>query len=233
MTVTSENYFSKKSKNFSNNYSGKKQFADRVEIFCSLANKYIPTGSIVLDLGCGPGIISIYIASLGYKIIGIDSSEEMIINANKHKTVSKSESVEFIKSRIPEDLSVLDNYIPFNGIICSSVLEYIKKLDETLSFTVNLLHPSSYFIVSMPNFKSLFRRLELLIFKLTKRPEYYNYIVNRLSLESFVQKVEKNGYKLVEVRYYSTKYLFFRLLDNILPASHSGNMFVCVFQKKT
>ena len=157
----------------------------------------------------------------------------MIAIANRHKINIKSGTVEFIKSRIPEELYVINNYIPFNGIICSSVLEYINKIDETLSYTNNILSPSSYFIVSMPNFKSLFRRLELIIFSLTKRPEYYNFIVNKLSLESFVKKVEQNGYKLIEVKYYSTKYLFFRLLDKIIPACRSRNMFVCVFQKKT
>ena len=53
----------------------------------ALLNKYPPTGPI-LDLGCGSGDLSIYLAKHGYEVVGIDFVEKAITNArDKAKTL--------------------------------------------------------------------------------------------------------------------------------------------------
>lgn len=47
-----------------------------------LLNKYPPTGPI-LDLGCGSGNLSIYLAKLGYQVTGIDFVEKAITNCRE------------------------------------------------------------------------------------------------------------------------------------------------------
>jgi SAM-dependent methyltransferase len=42
-----------------------------------------PPGSPILDLGCGSGDLSIYLAQLGYQVIGIDFVEKAIANARE------------------------------------------------------------------------------------------------------------------------------------------------------
>jgi SAM-dependent methyltransferase len=48
----------------------------------ALLNKYPPTGPI-LDLGCGSGDLSIYLAQLGFQVLGIDFVEKAIVNARE------------------------------------------------------------------------------------------------------------------------------------------------------
>ena len=48
----------------------------------ALLKKYPPTGPI-LDLGCGSGDLSIYLAQLGYQVTGIDFVEKAIANCRE------------------------------------------------------------------------------------------------------------------------------------------------------
>jgi len=51
----------------------------------ALLNRYPPTGPI-LDMGCGSGDLSIYLAQLGYQVLGIDFVEKAIANAREKAT---------------------------------------------------------------------------------------------------------------------------------------------------
>lgn len=57
----------------------------------ALLNKY-PPGSPILDVGCGSGDLSIYLAQLGYQVLGIDFVEKAIANA-RDKAASLSPEV--------------------------------------------------------------------------------------------------------------------------------------------
>jgi ubiquinone/menaquinone biosynthesis C-methylase UbiE len=48
----------------------------------ALLKKHPPSGPI-LDLGCGSGDLSIYLAQLGYQVVGIDFVEKAIANARE------------------------------------------------------------------------------------------------------------------------------------------------------
>jgi 2-polyprenyl-3-methyl-5-hydroxy-6-metoxy-1,4-benzoquinol methylase len=50
--------------------------------------------STVLDIGCGTGSLTVLLASLGYKVTGVDLSPAMIVRA-KAKTITKGFEVEF------------------------------------------------------------------------------------------------------------------------------------------
>ena len=62
-----------------------------------------PKGKI-LDAGCGSGVDSAYINSLGFSVIGVDLSDEMLSLAKQ-----KTSNVEFIKKDFTE-LDFNDNY---------------------------------------------------------------------------------------------------------------------------
>jgi SAM-dependent methyltransferase len=48
----------------------------------ALLGRY-PPGSPILDVGCGSGDLSIYLAQLGYQVLGIDFVEKAIANARE------------------------------------------------------------------------------------------------------------------------------------------------------
>ena len=43
-----------------------------------------PPSSPILDVGCGSGDLSIYLAQLGYQVLGIDFVEKAIANAREN-----------------------------------------------------------------------------------------------------------------------------------------------------
>lgn len=82
---------------------------------------FLPKGASVLDVGCGGGIKSRYIADKGFKVTGIDFSEKMI---------------EICKRELPNlDFDVVDLYHidtynkTFDGIFAQAVLLHIPKKD--------------------------------------------------------------------------------------------------------
>ena len=42
----------------------------------------VPEGSCVIDLGCGNGALSVKLAERGYRVIGVDASEDMLRTAS-------------------------------------------------------------------------------------------------------------------------------------------------------
>lgn len=58
----------------------------RGEYFHALFQKYGLPGKIVLDLACGTGSLTEALAALGYDMIGVDGSEEMLAEAVNKNT---------------------------------------------------------------------------------------------------------------------------------------------------
>ena len=79
------NYWNKRSKDFSNK---RRQELDSLngEAWLELINKHIPANQSlkVLDVGTGAGFFAILISSQGHKVIGIDMSPKMILEAKKN-----------------------------------------------------------------------------------------------------------------------------------------------------
>jgi ubiquinone/menaquinone biosynthesis C-methylase UbiE len=102
---------------------------------------------ILLDLACGTGTLSRLLSERGWDIIGVDSSEEMLLNARRHEKCSY----------IRQDMTELDLYGTINAAVCSldglNHLADESELAETLRrvslfteaggvfvFDVNTLH---------------------------------------------------------------------------------------------
>jgi len=218
-------FHEKVSLNFQKNYT-KDHFNERLVLFVRLVEKYVYQNSTVIDLGCGPGVISIGLSPKVNKIIGIDGSANMIALAEEMKKNSKIQNCDFIEGNIPEVLDLIDMKI--DCIISSSVLEYLTDLPKTLKKINDKLKPGGIFIVSMPNPISIFRRFEKFIFKFLQKPAYLNYSINHLRPPDFQNILEDNNFEVIEIDYFAKKGFIFKILDKILPVCYTNNMFVCV-----
>ena len=63
-------------------------YPSRGQYFHTLLQKYGVPGPILLDLACGTGSLSEVMAGLGYDVIGVDASEDMLMEAMQKRSES-------------------------------------------------------------------------------------------------------------------------------------------------
>jgi SAM-dependent methyltransferase len=69
----------------------------------ALLDKYPATGPI-LDLGCGSGDLSIYLAKLGYQVLGIDFVEKAIANCRERAGSLPAQVTHFLDFQVADAL---------------------------------------------------------------------------------------------------------------------------------
>lgn len=79
-------------------------------------------GKRILDMGCGVGVNSNYLFQKGFKVIGIDASENMLNNARKLYPNITFVNQNILKTSYPDD--------SFDGIVLAYVIEHFN--DEGL-----------------------------------------------------------------------------------------------------
>lgn len=125
----------------------------RGSLFLDFTRDTVPAGSSIMDYGCGPGRIGISLARSGYRVLGVDTAEEMIQHAqnlDRHGL-----DIEFQYIRNYQDIVGHD---VFDAIVCSSVIEYVPDPQALLQHFHNSLRASGVLIISYANRSSLWRR---------------------------------------------------------------------------
>lgn len=107
--------------------------------------EYNLPGSRILDIGCGNGIISRYLGSKGYFVLGIDVDQKAIEYANSHNKYSNV----IFKVKNVEDLTV--EPVEYDAIICSEVLEHLDQPSKLLQILYKILKPGGIMVVTVPN----------------------------------------------------------------------------------
>jgi SAM-dependent methyltransferase len=64
---------------------------------------------VILDAGCGPGLLSLELARRGHRVLGIDRSPEMIKRAQKMKGKAKGENLLFLQGDLNEGVGVQED----------------------------------------------------------------------------------------------------------------------------
>ena len=94
--------------------TGNISYEKRAKYFDSLIKKYTAPGNILLDLACGTGSLSIELSKLGYDVIGVDNSAEMLSVAMEKKYDSQ-EDVLFLC----QDMTELDLFGTVDTSVCA------------------------------------------------------------------------------------------------------------------
>jgi 2-polyprenyl-3-methyl-5-hydroxy-6-metoxy-1,4-benzoquinol methylase len=183
-----------------------------------------------LDLGCGSGIFSQYLAQKGSTVLGIDGSEKMI-DLCKKSNIPTLSNLNYQLETLPFEDDFLESN-QFDTIISSSVIEYIEQDTLLLQQIYYLLKPKGIIIISFPNERSIYRKTERLFFKMTGKPAYYKF-VKRLYVEELItQKLNLMGFEQEEVKYYPNRNIVLKTLNLILPKPLTATLFVGVYRKK-
>jgi len=117
-------------------------------------------GTLWLDAGCGTGALSRWLAARGCGVLGVDASREMVGAANQAaQSQNYSERLDFVRITSVAHLALDDASL--DGVLCSSVLEYVPDPRACLAEFARVLKPGGLLLVSVPNRDSVVRRMQL------------------------------------------------------------------------
>ena len=106
----------------------------------------------ILDLGCGTGNKTVFFASGGVEVVGIDSDSGMILRANKE---NKKDTVTY---EVLDMMKIDERFSPssFNGAVClgNSMAHMLgtEQLSAFISKVSAVLEPNGRFIVQVLNY---------------------------------------------------------------------------------
>lgn len=104
--------------------------------------KIIPEGKSALEVGCGGGILTEEISSIGFSTTGIDPSLKSITTASEHAIVNGLK-INYING-FGEVLPLPDSM--FEIVFCCDVLEHVHDLAKVISEISRVLKPGGVFI---------------------------------------------------------------------------------------
>lgn len=189
---------------------GKGGFSRRLRVFRDLLVDVSREGGRWLDLGCGAGILTMELLSRGVRVIALDGSRGMLDSAK----IVCSQFSEEVEWRLGDARDL--GFIPdcgVDGIVCSSVVEYLDSADPLFREAARVLVPGGDFIVSIPPKRSALRQLQKSLrwifgwFGLSLN-DYLSFSVLEISRSEVEFLMKKHGFQVVAVRKF----------DPVLPA---------------
>jgi 2-polyprenyl-3-methyl-5-hydroxy-6-metoxy-1,4-benzoquinol methylase len=105
----------------------------------------LPRGGRVLDAGCGPGLVSSAFLVAGYRVVGVDLSQEMIERARRRCRPHGARAT-FLQSSVFDPS--LDAFGPFDAALSRYVLHHVEEPGRFLKRQIDLLLPGGILIVN-------------------------------------------------------------------------------------
>ena len=105
----------------------------------------LPAGGVVLDAGCGPGLVSAALLDAGLRVVGVDLSREMIERARK-RCEAHGERAVFLQVSVFD--RQLDELGPFDGALSRYVLHHVVDPMAFVTRQAELLRPGGVLVVN-------------------------------------------------------------------------------------
>jgi 2-polyprenyl-6-hydroxyphenyl methylase/3-demethylubiquinone-9 3-methyltransferase len=132
----------------------KESFRRRTELLSEMLCDLKLSDSSWLDAGCGTGTLSRWLAQSNCCVLAVDGSAEMIRVARS--ALDLTQRIEYRTVDTIAKLPVPDGSL--DGVLCSSVLEYVLDPKACVVEFRRMLRPSGVLIVSVPNSRSAVRK---------------------------------------------------------------------------
>jgi SAM-dependent methyltransferase len=192
-------------------------FKKRLVFVRRLIFPFVVPGQYWLDAGCGGGILTLEISKLGARGLAVDGSTEMI-HAAIRKVAPLTDGFTFQKIASISSIDVAEG--TFDGVLCSSVVEYVDSIDEALFELNRVLKIGGKLILSVPNKNSLIRRVQKLIRRggramgLDLFP-YLGVSINDISRVDLIRRLDRCGFLALTLEGFDP--IWPRTLIGVLP----------------
>jgi 2-polyprenyl-3-methyl-5-hydroxy-6-metoxy-1,4-benzoquinol methylase len=117
----------------------------RLQIITKTLTRHLSPDAMVLDVGCGNGIISRGVGSAGFNVLGIDVSEKAIEKARALNTFPN------VKFEVISAEQLVSDGKRYQAVICSEVLEHLNHPEKLLETLHQSLTDDGILIVTVPN----------------------------------------------------------------------------------
>jgi len=170
-------------------------------------------GQSWLDAGCGSGTLARFLADAGARVLGVDAAEEMIASAREiasqdvpsRDVSSEGEPGQQLRFELIATIARLplaDRSL--EGILCSSVLEYVSDPAACLGEFARVLRPGGLLVVSVANRGSLVRRAQVGIHRLAPLLgqswcAFLDYSRNDYTASSFCTLLNQHGFAVSKI----------------------------------
>jgi 2-polyprenyl-6-hydroxyphenyl methylase/3-demethylubiquinone-9 3-methyltransferase len=104
-------------------------------------------GTLALDVGCGGGILAEEFAGMGFRVTGIDPSEQSLATARQHAQ-SMGLDIDY-RVGTGESIPFADNTYPV--VYCCDVLEHVRDLPKVIGEIYRVTKPGGVFFFDTLN----------------------------------------------------------------------------------
>lgn len=174
-------------------------FKRRMAMLESTLRRVVTPGACWLDLGCGAGTLTRLLAALGAQGEAVDGSPSMIEAARSLSTPQEQQAFRF------EVIANVESphwpAATFDGVLCSSVLEYLDRPADALAGMARILKPGGRLVLTAAHSRSAVRRLQKGVRALSKwtgRNAFGYLDVSRTTYDSphLIQALQQAGFTL-------------------------------------
>lgn len=157
--------------------------------------KYILKNDKVLDVGCGGAPMSLYFASKGVSVKGVDLSEKAIKENTKAKEYFGFDNLEFACENFME---YTDDAI-YDVVMMTEVLEHIPDDEASLVKINKLLKDNGYLLMSVPSSNAPLHKKYLRQYGKDPFDERVGHLRRYTAVQMF-NLLNKTGFELVEFK---------------------------------
>jgi ubiquinone/menaquinone biosynthesis C-methylase UbiE len=193
-------YHSRVAWTYESNYK-KRAFIARKNVLHKLLALDDLTGQYWLDAGCGTGTLARFLAThKGCRVLGVDASEAMISHCTPHADTEFRQISDICVTGLKD--------ARFDGVLCSSVLEYVSDPRAALIELRRVLKQKGLLLVSVPNSDPIGWFANLSAYWLTKHLgrwrlcRYLDYCKHRYSELTFRKLLDSCGFHVEAVQIY-------------------------------
>lgn len=144
----------------------------------------------ILDIGCGSGTISLYLANKGYKVKGIDISRKAIKASKESAKNIGLKNVDFETCEFPREIPKGK----YDLVFFSEVVEHLPDDELALRKIHKLLNPGGILYLSTPSKNAPLYRLGY-----AKKFDKEVGHLRRYTVQELIEKLKRNGFNTKEV----------------------------------